>query len=69
MQKHKLSDLPHEHQAAIKAYAAKHGHKWKAKLADAWGLGTDTKEPDGWALRDIRNSPSLGHYWLANVKI
>ena len=69
MQQHNISDLPPEHQAAVKAYAAKHGRKWKAKLADAWAMGTDTQEPDGWALRDIRNSPRWGHYWLANVKL
>lgn len=64
-----LAELPDEHQEAITAYAAKHGRQWKAKLADAWGLGSDTHEPNGWALRDIRNCPAWGHAWLDKVKI
>lgn len=64
-----LDELPADHQAAIKAFSEKHGRKWKAKLADAWGMGTDTRETNGWALRDIRNSPNLGHDWLDNVKL
>ena len=64
-----LSELPTEHQAAVALFAARHGRAWKAKLADAWGMGTDTHEPDGWALRDIRNNPNWGHDWLDGVKL
>lgn len=67
--KRTLNELPAEHQAVVQAYAAKHGRKWKARLADAWGMGTDTHFPDGWALRDIRNSPAWGHAWLASVNL
>jgi hypothetical protein len=64
-----MADLPAEHQAVVLAYAAKHGRKWKAALANAWGMGTDTAFPDGWALRDIRNSPAWGHAWLDGVTL
>lgn len=64
-----MDELPPEHRAAVQAFAAKHGRAWKARLADAWGMGTDTHEPDGWALRDIRNSPAWGHAWLERVKL
>lgn len=64
-----LDELPPEHQEAVALFAAKHGRRWKAKLGDAWGMGTDTREPKGWALRDIRNSPNWGHAWLDGVKL
>lgn len=67
--KRALSELPSEHQAAVLAFVAKHGRRWKAKLGDAWAMGTDSRELNGWALRDIRNSPSWGHDWLDGVKL
>jgi hypothetical protein len=67
--KRTIDELPEDHQDAVRAYAAKHGRYWKAKLADAWGLGSDTHEPEGWALRDIRNNPAWGHAWLDAVRL
>lgn len=64
-----INELPPEHQQAILGFAAKHGRAWKAKLAIAWGNGSDTREPLGHALRDIRNHPSWGHDWLDGVKL
>ncbi len=64
-----VNELPDDCREAVLAFAAKHGRNWKAKLADAWGMGTDTREPNGHALRDIRNSPNWGHAWLASVKL
>ena len=64
-----MDELPLAHRLAVRAFAAKHGRRWKAALADAWGNGTDTHEPDGWALRDIRNNPQWGHDWLDGVKL
>lgn len=64
-----MTPLPKEHADAVRAFAAKYGRAWKARLADAWGMGTDTHEPGGWALRDIRNSPAWGHAWLDAVKL
>ena len=64
-----INELPATHQATVLAFAAKHGRSWKAKLGDAWGMGTDTRFPDGHNLRDIRNSPAWGHAWLAAVKL
>lgn len=63
-----IEELSPEHQAAVRAFATRHGRKWKDALGVAWGRGTDTSEPDGWALRDIRNSPAWGHDWLENVE-
>ena len=64
-----MADLPAEHQAVVLADAAKQGRTWKAALANAWAVGTDTQFPDGWALRDIRNGPEWGHAWLAGVAL
>ena len=64
-----LDELPADHRPAVIAFAAKHGRSWKRKLGEAWGLGTDTREFDGWALRSIRNTPAWGHSWLDDVKL
>lgn len=64
-----IHELDQDEQQAIKAYVAKHGRTWRAKLANAWGMGTDTREPNGSALRGIRNNPRLGHDWLDRVKL
>lgn len=69
MTKRVMDELPLAHRLAVRAFAEKHGRRWKAALADAWGKGTDTHEQDGWALRDIRNSPQWGHDWLDGVRL
>lgn len=53
--------------AALKAYAAKHGRFWKQKLLLAWQTGRDEHEPQGWALRELRNE--RGPAWLAKVRV
>lgn len=65
--KRSIDELNPEGQAAINAFAAKYGRKWKQRLAEAWGTGADTQEPLGWALRSIRNTPSFGHDWLDKI--
>ena len=67
--KRTISELPEKHQAAVLAFAAKYGRRWKSKLAEFWGNGRDTYEPNGAYLRDIRNSPNWNHRWLDNVKL
>ena len=69
MTKRVMDELPLAHRLAVRAFAEKHGRRWKAALAEAWGNGRDTAEKDGWALRDIRNSPQWGHDWLDGVKL
>lgn len=64
-----IDELPDDCQQAIKLFAAKHGRTWKAKLGVAWGNGSDTREPLGHALRNIRNTPAWGHAWLDGVKL
>lgn len=58
----KRNKIPEDQEAALKAFAEKHGKDWKRKLLDAWYSGTDTAEPDGHLLRQIRNS--YGPTWL-----
>ena len=67
-QRRSIDELGPDHQDAVRRFAAKHGKDWKDRLADAWGMGTDVKEHEGWALRDLRNSPAWGHHWLENVE-
>ena len=62
-----INELNAEQQAVVLAYAAKHGRKWKAALADAWMTGRDASQPDGWALRQVRNQ--FGPKWLAAVSL
>ena len=69
MKQRSIDELPEAHQRAVIGFAQKHGRRWKAALGLAWGKGTDTHEPDGYALRDIRNSPQWGHDWLDGVKL
>ena len=56
-----------EHMEAIKSYADKHGKDWKQKLSTAWMKGTDSSEPNGHLLRQVRNQhgPSV----LSKLKI
>lgn len=60
-----MTELNTEQTAALAAFAAKNGPKWKDKLADAWATGRDTAEPDGHALRQIRNR--FGPSFLAKL--
>jgi hypothetical protein len=41
---------------ALKSYIAKHGQQWRRKLADAWLIGADAREPNGHLLRQLRNT-------------
>lgn len=52
---------------ALKAFAARHGRYWKRTLSDMWMNGRDENEPNGAALRDIRNR--LGPSWLHNFRL
>ena len=58
--------MTEEQERAVKAYASKHGRFWKQKLLLAWQTGRDVAEPDGHALRQLRNQG--GPRWLAAVK-
>jgi hypothetical protein len=69
MTQRSIDELPAYAQEAVLAFAAKHGRGWKAALGLAWSNGTDTRERDGYALRDIRNNPQWGHDWLDGVKL
>lgn len=48
--------LTAEQQSVIDAFAAKYGKSWKNALRTAWMNGSDTQEPDGHVLRQIRNT-------------
>jgi hypothetical protein len=49
---------------ALRAFKARHGRTWKAKLLDMWQSGRDANEP---VLRVLRNR--LGPSGLARVKL
>ena len=59
-------ELSPAQQAAIDAFAAKYGDKWKHKLQIAWLAGTDTAQPNGHLLRQVRNQ--FGPSWLGKYK-
>lgn len=59
-------ELSAEQQAAIDAFAAKYGANWKHKLQIAWLAGTDTAQPNGHLLRQVRNQ--FGPSWLSKYK-
>ena len=59
-------ELSPEQQAAIDAFAAKYGASWKHKLQIAWLAGTDTAQPNGHLLRQVRNQ--FGPSWLGKYK-
>lgn len=62
----KPTPQPNEEQsAALLLFKLKHPLDWKTKLATAWIYGTDTKEPQGHLLRQIRNQ--CGPTWLAHA--
>jgi hypothetical protein len=54
-----LCKLTVEQIEAVEAFALKHGAQWKKALAKAWANGTDTKEPNGHLLRQVRNQVGL----------
>jgi hypothetical protein len=51
--------------AALQDFANRNGRRWKHKLSMLWAAGHDTEEPEGWALRHIRNR--FGPTWLAHT--
>ena len=54
--------LTNEQRAALERYARVYGRTWKSKLNTAWFNGTDSNEPDGCYLRQVRNL--FGPSWL-----
>lgn len=56
--------LTDEQREALTTFAAKHGSRWKDRLLDAWMTGRDASEPNGHALRQVRNR--FGPSWLAD---
>jgi hypothetical protein len=59
---------PNEEQlAALHLFAKKYGRSWKRELSSKWADGTDTNEPQGALLRQVRNS--FGPEWLMKTKI
>lgn len=59
-----MDTLTTEQRGALSAFAGKHGDRWKQRLLDAWMTGRDAAEPDGHALRQLRNR--FGPSWLAS---
>ena len=60
--------IPTEKQLeAVHKFAARHGRKWKERLAGAWWVGSDVREPDGALLRQVRNE--CGPLWLKQYKL
>lgn len=60
-----LPPLTAEQQAALQAYAAKHGRRWKSILSNAWMGGPP--HDDGGVLRGLRNSH--GPTWLQSYRL
>lgn len=56
-----------EQLAALDDYKASHGRNWKQSLILAWMRGSDDREPNGYLLRQVRNT--FGPAWLSLVKI
>lgn len=57
--------LTHDEQAALRAYAVKHGRRWKSVLGDVW-LGGPPHD-DGGILRRLRNTH--GPTWLQSYRL
>ncbi|MER9125430.1 hypothetical protein NKH81_20445 [Mesorhizobium sp. M0959] len=57
--------LTTEQLAAVQAYAAKHGRKWKSVLRDAW-MGRPPYDDTG-TLRNLRNTH--GSSWLEGFRL
>lgn len=60
-----LSELTSEQREALLQFANRYGADWKRELLDRWVNGTDTAEPGGHLLRQVRNR--LGPQWLEKV--
>lgn len=58
----KVHNLTEDQAVAVRAFAEKHGKKWKHQLSMAW-----IKAAAGPELQQVRNT--LGPKWLAEVKI
>jgi hypothetical protein len=52
---------------ALRQFADRVGHGWKATLNEFWWTGTDANLPDGHLLRQVRNQG--GPRWLAKFKL
>lgn len=50
---------------ALLAFRNVHGRRWKAKLLMLWSTGRDVEQPDGAALRALRNQG--GPAWLCRL--
>lgn len=61
----RLPPLTPEQQAALQAYAARHGRRWKSVLNHVWTGGTP--HDDGGVLRGLRNSH--GPTWLQSYRL
>lgn len=60
-----LPPLTPEQEAALQAYAARHGRRWKSILNNAW-MGGPPRD-DGGLLRGLRNSH--GPTWLQSYRL
>lgn len=61
----RLPPLTDEQQAALQAYAARHGRRWKSILNNVWMGGAPYD--DGGTLRGIRNTH--GPSWLQSYRL
>ncbi|WP_434730639.1 hypothetical protein [Rhizobium binae] len=61
----RLPPLTPEQQAALQAYAARHGRRWKSVLHNVWMGGAP--HDDGGILRGLRNSH--GPTWLQSCRL
>lgn len=59
---HIEDDLNEEQRQAMESFMERHGRYWKKKLACCWFDNSDTHEPFGHCLRQIRNQ--FGYQWL-----
>lgn len=57
--------LNHDQEAALQAYAAKHGRRWKSILSDVWM--SRPPHDDGGLLRGLRNTH--GPSWLQSYRL
>ncbi|AUX79128.1 hypothetical protein [Sinorhizobium fredii] len=60
-----MPPLTAEQQAALEAYAARHGRRWKSILSNAWMGGP--QHDDGGLLRGLRNSHAPT--WLQSYRL
>jgi hypothetical protein len=58
-----MSKAPTQAQiGALRLFQQTHGRSWKLQLSEAWENGTDLEEPQGEALRQLRDE--FGPKWL-----